>query len=110
MQPSIIGQSSVDNAALVTRPAGTLFGFPLYVSEKVPVLGTAGDISLVDPSQYGYAKRQGLEVGLSEHFLFDTDQIAYRFKLRHDAKSLWRAPYTQADGKSTKVSPFIILK
>ena len=109
MQPSIIGQSSVDNAALVTRPAGTLLGFPLYVSEKVPVLGTAGDLSLVDPTQYGYAKRQGLEVGLSEHFLFDTDQIAYRFKLRHDAKSLWRAPYQQADGSSTKVSPFIML-
>jgi HK97 family phage major capsid protein len=110
MQPSIIGQSSVDSAALVTRPVGSLLGFPLYVSEKVPVLGTQGDISLVDPSQYGYAKRQGLEVGLSEHFLFDTDQIAYRFKLRHDAKSLWRAPYTQADGGSTKVSPFVALK
>lgn len=110
MQPSVIGQSSVDLAALVTRPVGTLLGFPLYVSEKVPVLGTQGDISLVDPSQYGYAKRQGLEVGLSEHFLFDTDQIVYRFKLRHDAKSLWRDAYTQADGSSTKVSPFVTLK
>lgn len=109
MQPSIIGQSSVDMGALVTRPAGTLLGFPLYISEKVPVLGNVGDICLVDPSQYGYAKRQGLEVGLSEHFLFDTDQIAYRFKLRHDAKSLWRAPYQQADGSSTKVSPFLAL-
>lgn len=109
MQPSIIGQSSVDNAALVTRPAGSLLGFPLYVSEKVPALGTLGDINLVDPTQYGYAKRQGLEVGLSEHFLFDTDQIAYRFKLRHDAKSLWRAAYQQADGSSTLVSPFIQL-
>ena len=63
MQPSIIGQSSVDNAALVTRPQGTLLGFPVYVSEKVPVLGSPGDVSLVDPSQYGYAKRHGLKLG-----------------------------------------------
>jgi len=110
MAPAVIDKTTVDKAGLVHRPQGTLLGFPLYFTEKVPTLGTQGDLSLVDPSQYGYAKRQGLEIGLSEHFLFDTDQIAYRFKLRHDGKSLWRAPYQQADGSSTKVSPFVILK
>jgi HK97 family phage major capsid protein len=97
------------NANRVHRPMGTLLGFPLYFSEKVPTLGNTGDLSLVAPSQYGIANRSGLEVAVSEHRYFELDEIAYRFKDRHDMKSLWRAPYQQADGSSTKVSPFVIL-
>ena len=41
----------------------------------------------------------GLENGdESEHFLFDTDRIAVRWKLRNDAKPLLRGPYVQSDG------------
>ncbi len=96
-------------AELLHRPMGTLLGFPLYFSEKVPVLGSTGDLSLVAPSQYGYARRGGMEVAVSEHFYFDTDRVAYRMKQRHDGKPLWRAPYTQADGSATQVAPFVIL-
>ena len=51
---------------------------------------------------------------MSEHYYFLNDLIAYRFKQRHDMKSLWRAPYIQADniatpGSGTQVSPFVIL-
>ena len=98
----------------MTAPRGMLLGWPIYFSEKVPALGTKGDLSLVCPDQYGLAERAGLEVGVSEHFYFDTDRIAYRFKKRHDGRSLWRAPYIQADntttpGSGTKVSPFVVL-
>jgi len=86
-----------------------LLGFPLYFSEKVPTLGSTGDLSLVAPSQFGVARREGLEMGVSEHFYFSTDLIAYRGKLRHDMKPLWRSYYQQADGSSTKVAPFVIL-
>jgi HK97 family phage major capsid protein len=96
-------------AELMHRPMGDLLGFPVYFSEKVPVLGTTGDLSLVAPSQFGVAERSGLEVAVSEHFYFDTDRIAYRFKKRHDMKSLWRAPYQQADGSNTQVAPFVML-
>ena len=96
-------------AELMHRPMGSLLGIPVYFSEKVPTYTNTGDISLVAPRQYGYAQRSGLEVAVSEHFYFDTDRIAYRLKRRHDGKSLWRAPYQQADGSSTKVSPFVIL-
>ena len=116
MQPSIIGQSSYDEAALVSRPSGTLLGFPVYVTEKVPTLGATGDISLVCPYEYGLAERSGLEVGVSDQFYFSTDRIAYRFKKRHFGKSLWRAAYTQADASATgavatatTVSPFVTL-
>jgi hypothetical protein len=50
---------------------------------------------------YGIATRTGLEMGMSEHFLFSTDQIAVRWKLRNDAKPLLRGPYIQSDGGAT---------
>ncbi len=96
-------------AELMHRPMGDLLGFPVYFSEKVPTLGNTGDLSLVAPSQYGVARREGLEMGVSEHFYFSTDLVAYRFKVRHDMKPLWRAPYQQADGSSTQVAPFVML-
>jgi HK97 family phage major capsid protein len=108
MTPAIIGQSSYDAGSKTVRPMGTLLGWPVYISEKLPTLGNTGDLNLVCPSQYGMARRAGLEVGLSEHFYFSTDRIAYRFKMRHDGRSLWRAAYLQADG-SQSVSPFVTL-
>ncbi len=95
--------------------AGMLLGLPIFFSEKVPQLGTTGDISLVCPDQYGLAEREGFEVGMSEHFYFSTDKIAYRFKKRHDARSLWRKPYTDTSGGPTspttgwQISPWIML-
>jgi len=108
MTPSVISTSTYDEGAKIARPQGILMGMPLFITEKVPAIGTQGDLNLVCPDQYGLARRAGLEVGLSEHFFFSTDRIAYRFKMRHDGKSLWRAPYTQVDG-TTKVSPFVQL-
>lgn len=89
------------------KAMGTLLGLPIRFTEKVPALGTAGCLMLIDPTQYGVAERAGLEVGVSEHFLFDTDQIAFRFKLRNDAQPLWLGPYTSADASATKWSPFV---
>lgn len=108
MTPTIIGQSTYDRAAKIARPQGILEGIPVYITEKVSALGAQGDLNLVCPSEYGMARREGLEVGLSEHFYFDTDRIAMRFKKRHDGKSLWRGPYTQLNG-TTKTSPFVQL-
>lgn len=96
-------------AELMHRPMGTLVGFPVYFSEKVPTVGSTGDLSLVAPSQFGVAQRSGVEIAVSEHYYFLNDLIAYRLKMRHDMKSLWRAPYQQADGSNTQVSPFVLL-
>ncbi len=108
MTPSITAGSSYSAGEKIYRPMGQMLGFPVYFTEKVPVLGSTGDLNLVCPDQYGYARRAGLEVGLSEHFFFSTDRIAFRFKKRHDGKSLWRGPYQQLDGTQS-VSPFVTL-
>lgn len=109
---SIMGNGSSDGRTFAT--SGMLLGYPIFFTEKVPQLGLTGDITLVCPDQYGLARRSGIEIGVSEHFYFSTDKIAYRFKLRHDGKSLWRAPYQDASaittgGAAWQVSPFISL-
>lgn len=91
---------------------GTLLGKPIrFTTDKLEQLGTVGDIMLVDPYMYGIATRQGVEVGVSEHFNFDTDQISYRFKMRNAGQSLWTGPYhsTTPSGADYKTSPFVQL-
>ena len=106
MEPTVMAGS------VPSQYRGVLIGIPVFLTEKVPTLGTKGDLSLIHPQSYGVATRSGLEVAISEHFLFDTDTVAFRFKVRNDAKPLWRAPYIQSDGGNTtgsKVGPFSIL-
>lgn len=91
---------------------GTLLGKPIrFTTDKLEALGTSGDIVLVDPYMYGIATRQGVEVGVSEHFNFDTDKITYRFKMRNAGQSLWSGPYhsTTPSGVDYKTSPFVQL-
>lgn len=115
MMLSIMKGTSINEGDLVSSPMGLLLGRPIYFSEKVPILGTSGDISLVCPYQYGNATRLGLEMGVSEHFFFSTDLVAYRFKERYMGRSLWPTTYTQADNvgtpaSGTSVTNFFILK
>ena len=110
---SIMGTGSSDQVTF--QSSGTLLGYPIFFTEKVPQLGTPGDLTLVCPNQFGLAERLGMEIGVSEHFYFSTDKIAYRFKKRHDARSLWRAPYQDASAVATGgaawlTSPFLMLK
>lgn len=88
---------------------GTLLGFPVRFTEKVPALGSTGDLSLICPPQYGEVLRSGVEVGVSEHYAFNTDQISFRWKLRNDGRPMWRSTYKAADGSNTTSSPFITL-
>ena len=85
---------------------GYLFGRPVYISEKVPALGTKGDLSLVDPSLYVIGDRQDLEVAASEHVNFLKNQMTWRVVERVDGQPWLTGPITLADGSST-VSPFV---
>ena len=65
-----IMNGTAPSANLVNTPMGRLVGFPTYFTEKVPVLGSVGDLSLVCPDQYGLAERSGFEVVVTDKFLF----------------------------------------
>lgn len=84
-----------------------LGNLPVLYSEKMAAPGTTGDFLIVDRSAILSGVRGGIEFGMSEHFLFDTDQIALRCKIRDDAQPWVVAPFILADGVGTnKVSPF----
>ncbi len=114
MLQSAIKEAKVERGGLRVMLGGVILGFPIYFTEKVPLLGTTGDISLVCPWQYGDATKLAFEIGMSEHIYFLTDRIAYRTKGRFTGHSLWPEAFTQADNiatpaSGTQTSPSIVL-
>ena len=55
-------------------PPATIFGRPVFFSEKVPALGTTGDISFMDPAYYLVGDRQAMQLSSSEHYAFANDR------------------------------------
>jgi len=87
---------------------GTLFGFPIYYTEKLPTLGAAGDILLADWNYYLIGDRQATTIDNSMHYRFRYDLTAWRAVHRVDGQPWLSAPLTLADG-ATQISPFVIL-
>jgi HK97 family phage major capsid protein len=99
------------NGPIGGQISGTLMGLPVIETEKAATPGNTGDVNLFAMDRYLYGERSGLEVGLSEHFLFDTDQVAIRLKLRNDGKPQLLKPITLGDGSgSNQVSAFVSLQ
>jgi len=78
-----------------------LFGLPLLFTEKTPALGTAGDLMLVDCSQYAVGLREGLIIDISNAPGWTRDVISLRVIVRMDGVSLWKDPVTPINGGST---------
>jgi HK97 family phage major capsid protein len=86
----------------------TLFGYPVYWTEKCPVLGTAGDVCLCNWPHYLIGDRQATTIDSSIHAEFRTDEVAWRAVHRVDGQEWLSTPWTLADG-TTQISPFVIL-
>jgi HK97 family phage major capsid protein len=74
------------NNGVIGAPPMAIYGRPLYFTEKSPALGSAGDISLVDPTFYLIGDRQSVSVSMSEHVAFNSDKIAYKVIERVDGR------------------------
>ncbi len=88
---------------------GFLLSKPLYITDKLPSLGNAGDLILFDPSLYAIGNRQ--EVLIESSTLgpaFRTNQTDFRVWLRIGGLPQVSAPITLPDA-STLVSPYLIL-
>jgi HK97 family phage major capsid protein len=86
----------------------TILGRPLYMSEKVPNLGTKGDIGFYDFGQYLVGDRGYMEAMSSPHYKFQNVKTAYRFVQRVDGRPGISSALTPANGGDT-LSPFITL-
>lgn len=94
---------------LSQKPYDTLLGKPLFYTEKLPALGSAGDIMFVDPTQYLLGAKRGLsmQTASSIHLYFDMDQTCFRFTMRYDGVCWWKSCMTPKHGDC--LSPYVKL-
>jgi HK97 family phage major capsid protein len=93
---------------LSASPFGVLYGRPVIPLEYSAAIGTVGDITFVDWSQYLLADKNGVQAAQSMHIQFLTDQQAFRLIYRVDGKPGWHTALTPFKGSATK-SPYIAL-
>ena len=86
----------------------TIYGIPVVVTEKLPALGTSGDIMLADMRYYLIGDRQRLTIDESMHVRFQTGERAWRFVQRIDGQPWLDSAVTPRAGGST-LSPFVKL-
>lgn len=94
------------NAA--NSPNGMLLGHPVIPIEYAQTLGTTGDITLVDLSQYVLADRNAMQQATSIHVRFTTDETTFRLVYRVDGQPIWHTPLTPFHGANT-LTPFVAL-
>jgi HK97 family phage major capsid protein len=87
--------------------AFTILTRPVIFTEKVPALGSQGDISLCDFSQYHIGLRRDMSIDRSAHVGFTRDTSHYRGIVRVDGLPSWDAPITPRHGAT--LSPFVTL-
>lgn len=86
--------------------AGSLMTRPLFVTEKLPKLGTPGDILLFDPSLYVIGNRQDVYITSSAAPSFRTNMTWLKVWIRCDGKPLTSGTITLADS-DTVASAFV---
>ena len=112
--PQLMTQTLGDNplwlpgGQLRGTPYATLLGKPIHFVETASSLGTAGDLMLLDLSQYGTATKGGLQQAVSIHVAYVTDETAFRFVMRVDGQSLWNSVLTPYKG-SGSLGPFVTI-
>ena len=88
-------------------PNLTMLGRPLILTEKVPALGSAGDIGIYDFGFYLIGDRQAVSMESSEHSRFMNDETELRLILRVDGRPWIQSALTPKNGDS--LSPFVLL-
>ncbi|MCO4819793.1 MAG: phage major capsid protein [Bacteroidetes bacterium] len=86
----------------------TLYGRPVIPIEQANTVGTVGDISLIDLSQYLLIDKGGVENDVSMHVRFLYAEKVFRYIIRVNGQPLWNTALTPANGTNT-LSPQITL-
>lgn len=104
-----MGNPGVGNQGPVTLQIPmTLLNLPIYFTECVPTLGNTGDVMLVDASRYVVGNRMDMQIDVSPHVLFQSNQLMWRVITRCDGKPWLQSAITDAQGWS--VSPMVALR
>lgn len=84
----------------------TLLGMPIVFTEKVPALGTKGDIGLYDFSHYYVGDRNATTIESTDQERWLKNQTSWKVTHRVDGQPWLNTFFTLADGTST-ISPFV---
>jgi len=76
----------------------SLLGKPVLFTEKVPALGSLGDLLLCDLSCYTIGLRKEVSLDKSIHVGWSTDQSSYRAIVRADGQGSWDKAITPKAG------------
>ncbi|MEI5100305.1 phage major capsid protein [Streptomyces sp. PmtG] len=87
-------------------PPMRILGRPVIFTEKVPTVGDAGDINLIDFGYYLIGDRQAMQSSTSTEFRFNTDKTAMRVIERVDGQPWIQSAITPRQGSNT-LSPFV---
>ena len=94
------------------RPLDSLMGIPIIWNKHCSTVGDAGDVVLVDWSQYYLGMKAGANADgryeVSSHLKFLEDQQTFKLVFRCDGQSSWKSPITPPQSANTK-SPIITL-
>lgn len=93
----------------VSGPPMTILGRPVFFTEKVNSVGTAGDLNFVDFSYYLIGDRQAIQADTSPHYRFQNDQTTVRFIERVDGRPWIQSAITPNHGNNT-LSPYVQLQ
>ena len=85
--------------------AGTLLGYPVRWNNRAPLLGSKGDITIVDWSQYLIKDGSGPFVAASEHVLFRQNKTVIKIFWNVDGAPWLTTPIKEENG--WEVSPFV---
>lgn len=91
----------------VVGPPMSILGRPVIFTEKVPSVGTVGDINFVDFGYYLLGDRQAMISTSSPHYKFQNDMTAYRVIERVDGRGWIQQAITPHSGSSNTLSPFV---
>lgn len=104
------GGSAVWITDATGTPVLTLLGRPVIMTEKAPgVLGTQGDLSLVDLGMYLIGDRQMMTIDSSPHVKFTSDKTTFRVISRNDGRPWLQSAITPRNG-GPSLSPFVQLE
>jgi HK97 family phage major capsid protein len=87
-----------------------LLGYPIIFTEKVPNLGTKGDINLCDFGYYLIGQQSGPAIESSIHERFRRNQTTYRISQMIDGQPWLSAPIKLRPDGTTTISPFVSLQ
>jgi HK97 family phage major capsid protein len=96
------------NGSAAAASPGLLYGRPVFLTDKIPQVGSKGDVVLADLSMYAVGIRQQISVERSDSVEWYADLVSLRTITRCDGRPLLDEKITPQNGSD--LSAFVVLE